>query len=78
VSSFFRSFEGPDTGAPDPDDFESWATWSGSSFAAPVVAAALAREMQCTGVTAQTAVDAVIDAPGLARLPDLGTIVNLA
>ena len=50
------------------DDFTQWATWSGTSFAAPVVVAALAREMlTAPGCTAVEAVDRVVRAPHLAR-----------
>ena len=79
VSAFFRTFIGaqPPAGDIDPDDFASWAQWSGSSFAAPVVVAALAREMQLQGCTAAAAVDTVIDGPSLFRLDDLGTVVNI-
>lgn len=79
VSSFFRDFEGPDSasqGAPNPDRFQSWAQWSGTSFATPVVVAALAREMQRSGCTANEAVSLLIDEPGLDRIADLGTVVN--
>ena len=46
-SSFFAKFDGPEprVNTVDPDRFEGWATWSGTSFAAPVVVAAIAREM---------------------------------
>ena len=60
----------------DSDDFDEWATWTGTSFAAPVVVAALAREMATTNCSAADAVDRVIRAPHLARLPNMGTIVN--
>lgn len=79
VSAFFREFVGPapaPSGGQDPDDFAEWATWSGTSFAAPVVVAALARQLQA-GATPADAVARVIDAPGLLRIPDLGTVVNL-
>ena len=72
VSDFFTDVEGT-----DPDEFAGWACWSGTSFAAPVVVAALAREIQCYGLTPQQAVDRVIDGPGLLRIPDFGTVVNL-
>ncbi|HEX2849052.1 MAG TPA: S8 family serine peptidase [Acidimicrobiales bacterium] len=80
VSAFFTVFDGAGTapaGTADPDRFREWACWSGTSFAAPVVAAALAREMRLTGVGAADAVARVVDAPGLLRLADLGTVVNL-
>lgn len=81
ISSFFRQFNGPlspGASGQDPDLFQSWARWSGTSFSGPVVAAALAREMVLTGCTGTEAVARVIDAPGLYRIPGLGTVVNLA
>jgi subtilisin family serine protease len=80
VAPFFTDFNGAKdapVGEGDPDDFHGWARWSGTSFAAPVVVAALAREMRRSGVDAKGAVARVIDAPGLLRIPDLGTVVNL-
>ncbi|HSP27896.1 MAG TPA: S8/S53 family peptidase [Ilumatobacteraceae bacterium] len=78
VSSFFAKFNGalPRINGIDSDDFDQWATWSGTSFAAPVVVAALAREMVTTGCSAAEAVEWVVRAPHLARLPNMGTIVN--
>jgi len=84
VSTFFEGFKGAGRPGPDgvdPDNFGGWARWSGTSFAAPVVVAALAREMLRTPKarrSAAAAVEQVIDAPGLLRLPDLGTVVNVA
>lgn len=81
VSSFFADFDGPielKAKAKDPDQFKGWARWSGTSFAAPTVVAALAREMMRTNCTAKEAVERVIDAPGLFRIPGLGTVVNIA
>jgi hypothetical protein len=78
VSSFFAKFDGatPPINGVDSDDFEQWATWSGTSFAAPVVVAALAREMITGQCTAAEAVERLVRAPHLARLPLMGTIVN--
>ncbi|HYN33103.1 MAG TPA: S8/S53 family peptidase, partial [Ilumatobacteraceae bacterium] len=78
VSSFFAWFDGdlPRINGIDSDDFNEWATWSGTSFAAPVVVAALAREMVTTSCTAVEAVDRVVHAPHLARLVNMGTVVN--
>jgi hypothetical protein len=80
VSCFFRDFDGPlpSSGGVDPDRFTGWARWSGTSFAAPAVVAALAREMALTGCTAKEAVAHVIDAPGKLKAPGLGTVVNIA
>ena len=70
----------------DLDDFKGWARWSGTSFAAPAVAAALLRELLALGKAAAspanggpvTAVARVVDEPALFRLPGLGTVVNIA
>ncbi len=81
VSCFFSEFQGKEQGPPggvDPDHFVEWAQWSGTSFAAPVVVAALARQMLAYGVDANEAVRRVVDHPHLLKIPDLGTIVNLA
>lgn len=79
VSAFFTNVDGPiEIGPIDPDAFRGWARWSGTSFAAPVVVAALAREIVRTNCTAVEAVFQVIDAPGLLTMPGLGTVVNIA
>jgi hypothetical protein len=79
VSSFFTSFTSVEQseGGQVSRAFRGWARWSGTSFAAPVVVAALARAMRADGVPAPAAVQRVIDAPGLLRLPMLGTVVNI-
>jgi hypothetical protein len=79
VSAFFSSFEGlevPSAGR-DIDSFRAWATWSGTSFAAPAVVGALVREMRATSCTQAEAVARLIDAPWLGRIPGLGTVVNV-
>jgi hypothetical protein len=85
VSTFFDRFDGdfPTINSYDPDRFAGWAEWSGTSFAVPVVVAAVARELVCgrsaTGgnLDAVTAVDRVVRAPHLTRLPCLGTVINI-
>jgi len=79
LSSFFQGFNGsePPADGVDPDAFAGWALWSGTSFAAPVVAGALARLMAQTGCSAQEAVARTIDEPALLRIPNLGTVVNV-
>jgi hypothetical protein len=62
----------------DADNFAGWAVWFGTSFAAPVVVAALVQEMNSCDLTAAQAVERVIDNPALYRIPGLGTVVNLA
>ncbi len=80
VSTFFENFNGP-IPAPDvmgdPDHFSGWATWSGTSFAVPIVVAALVREMTRCQCNAKDAVEKVIDDPSLYRIPGLGTVINL-
>ena len=79
VSSFFKLFDGPEVGSAgrDIDSFASWATWSGTSFAAPAVIGALVREMRRSRCTPTEAVEHVIDASWLGRIPGLGTVVNV-
>jgi subtilisin family serine protease len=84
VSRFF-TWNGnfPTINSADPDHFDGWATWSGTSFAAPTVVAALAREIVLadppTGapsISARAAAQRVLGAPHLLALPRLGTVVN--
>ena len=78
VSAFFADFDGPAplVNTADPDRFEGWATWSGTSFSAPVVVAALAREMVLGNCTAAEAVTRVVHAPYALRIRCLGTVVS--
>jgi hypothetical protein len=80
VSTFFTDVEGPEPappGYPEPDKFIGWACWSGTSFSAPVVVAALAREMQLYDQTAAQAVARVIDGPNLLEIPNFGMVVDI-
>jgi subtilisin family serine protease len=80
VSRYFKNAEKgratPLPGDSDLDDFDGWATWSGTSFAAPYVAGVLAREIMIRNLHPEDAVARVIDEPSLLRLPGLGTVVN--
>lgn len=81
VSAFFKTFDGkyPTMNTVDPDRFAEWAVWSGTSFSAPVVVAAMARALVESGdpqLTARQAADRVVRAPHLPRLPWLGTVVS--
>ena len=78
VSSFFADFDGPTprVNTVDPDKFEGWATWSGTSFAGPVVVAAIAREMVLGACNAKHAANRVVYAPNALRIRCLGTVVN--
>ncbi len=78
VSSFFAAFDGasPRVNTDDPDKFAGWASWSGTSFAAPVVVAALAREMVLGGCDAATAVSRTVGAPYALQIRGLGSVVG--
>jgi subtilisin family serine protease len=54
--------------------FTGWARWSGTSFAAPVVAAEIAVAI-AEGRSGPEAVRHVLHAPGAVRLENLGTVV---
>lgn len=80
VSGFFDEFDGTNAPGPDgidPDHYTGYARWSGTSFSAPLVAGALAREL-ADGSTPAAAVARLIDGPHLFRIPGLGTVVNVA
>jgi subtilisin family serine protease len=63
IVSTFLDFNGPASNLAgiDPDKYTGWALWSGTSFAAPQVAAAIAERMCHHGVDAVSAAAAVID-----------------
>lgn len=68
VTSSFVQFDGPDR-------FDGYAMWSGTSFAAPVVAGCIAREAARGDVDAVTAADRVLDPAGR-TVPGLGVLVR--
>ena len=72
VSTFFKEWQSP---VETSERFGEWVRWSGTSFAAPTVVGALARAMR-QGLSGEQAVEALIDDPGLFRMPGLGTVVN--
>ena len=78
VSTFFTDFNGshPSQAGDDIDEFGGWAAWSGTSFAAPRVLAALAHHMRTAKTSALEAVQHVIDGPNLERKTLLGTVVR--
>jgi hypothetical protein len=77
-SAYFTGFSGLMHPEPvrDPDDFDGAATWSGTSFAAPLVAGRLARLVRESALTPRQAAARLLDDPGLARIPGLGTVVT--
>ncbi|MFB4311805.1 S8 family serine peptidase [Actinomadura sp. GTD37] len=78
VASTFVSFDGPrpPVRGLDPDLFQGYATWSGTSFAAPVVAGRIAGRAAADGVDAVTAADRVLDPASRPVLSDLGVVVE--
>jgi subtilisin family serine protease len=78
VTSTFVRFNGtrPASGGTDPDDFQGYATWSGTSFAAPVVAGRIAGLAAAEGIGADEAADRVLDPEANPSLPGLGVVVG--
>lgn len=78
VSRFFRQPDPAETAfnAATIPEFDGWASWSGTSFSAPIVAGVLARAVCQDGITPQEAVARHIDDPRLLRIPGLGTVIN--
>ncbi|GAA3926265.1 S8/S53 family peptidase [Actinomadura viridis] len=78
VASSFVRFDGPRprAGGVDPDLFEGYATWSGTSFAAPAVAGRIAGLAAGEGIGAAEAADRLLDPAARRTLPDLGMIVT--
>lgn len=77
VSDFFEGVDDDDDGVLDGGSFWGWASWSGTSFAAPIVAAAITREILLYGLAPEAAAERVVDDERLFRFPGLGTVVNL-
>jgi hypothetical protein len=76
TSVFFEGWNGdePPVDGADPDEFEGWAVWSGTSFAAPRVVAALASQVAAGSTPRQAVKDLILD-PKKERRPMLGTVV---
>lgn len=81
VSEFFSGFDGAfeatqPTTLPDPDDFQGWAKWSGTSFSTAIIVGALSELIELHDVSARDALARLVGRPGLFRVPDSGVIVN--
>jgi hypothetical protein len=74
VLSTFCEFE--ESGFPSAQTFTNWARWSGTSFAAPIVAGRIAAEAITNNISPQEAAYRIVLAPGLPYVPDLGTYVG--
>lgn len=77
VASCFVRFDGPRprVHGTDPDDFTGFAVWSGTSFAAPAVAGAIARVAAEQGLPGRTAAERVLDPARRRTFPGLGVAV---
>lgn len=73
VSTFFCDFDDQRPGRRGVDRYRGWAAWSGTSFAAPQVAASIAQEMYLQGGTAHEAWRRLTTGPTY-RMPDLGQV----
>ncbi|MFF0524515.1 S8 family serine peptidase [Actinomadura nitritigenes] len=78
VASTHVWFDGPraPSGGVDADRFEGYATWSGTSFAAPAVAGRIAGLAAREGLDAPSAADRVLDPACCVTLPDLGVLIS--
>jgi subtilisin family serine protease len=82
IASSFVRFDGPLEGSwqrvtgLDPDEFRGYATWSGTSFAAPIVAGVIAGLAAVADLPVAVAADRVIDPAALPALPDLGVVIR--
>ena len=74
VHSVFVAFDNWPPG-PAKEDFEGHALWSGTSFAAPLVAGRIAALAESGGMTPRDAAYQLVRAPGLTQLADLGTLI---
>jgi hypothetical protein len=77
ITSCFVRFDGPQprVNGQDPDEFRGYATWSGTSFAAPHVTGAIAGLAAAENLPAVVAADRVLDPAVNPSLPDLGVVI---
>lgn len=78
IASCFVRFDGPlpRVRGVDPDDFTGYATWSGTSFAAPAVAGMIADAAGTDDVPATVAARRVLAPSERRTLPDLGVVLT--
>ena len=76
VSSFF-SFDDPAGDGHEAEHFAGYASWSGTSFAAPRVAGAIAARAAGLGVSAAKAAADLLDGSVHPSMPDLGVLVDV-
>lgn len=76
-SVYVRGDERPDVETDrNPDSFDGYAVWSGTSFSAPRVAARIAVEMSRTGGSARAAVARLVEDPAAPFVPDVGVLIG--
>ncbi|MGI9052103.1 MAG: S8 family peptidase [Ilumatobacteraceae bacterium] len=75
VSTFFCDFDDRRPDRSGVDRYRGWARWSGTSFAAPQVAAAIAQEQYLHGGSANESWTRLTTRPRF-RLPELGQVFN--
>jgi subtilisin family serine protease len=75
VQSTFFTFAG--LGPDGTEKFNGYATWSGTSFAAPRVAAAIAERAAAQGTSAAQAAAELLDPAEHPSMPDLGVFVDV-
>ena len=78
VKSTFVAWDGLVTTTNAPATFKNFATWAGTSFAAPKVAGTIAALVSRRGITPAEAAFRAVYSGGLGYLPDLGVRVKLA
>jgi subtilisin family serine protease len=78
VTSCFVRFDGPRPPVKgiDPDAFAGYATWSGTSFAAPAVAGRIADLAATERISAPLAAARLLDPAGRRVSPDLGVVLT--
>ena len=76
VTSSFFNYDGP--AAAGDEHFRGFASWSGTSFAAPRVAGAIAARAAAEGVSPAQAAADLLDSRDRPSMPDLGVLVDVA
>jgi subtilisin family serine protease len=74
VASSFLSYDGP--AADGNEHFSGFASWSGTSFAAPRVAGAIAARSAALGISPAQATADLLDPRDRPSMPDLGVLID--
>ena len=76
MSTFFTDFDDRTADGRCGNAYRGWATWSGTSFSGPKVAAVIAQEMYLQDITATESWRRLSPTSAF-RLPDLGVVFNV-